>query len=126
MGSKQCKTVAMVNMGVGAVVVAVVGLTLLMGAVSDTSAIFGFLAGVSNLFYGFTVFRTLGDAEPDESTFYGLRKRSGSSWLVPALMTVAPMVGNKELCAPVLGACVCSVVAAVLLDVCIHNGCHGN
>ncbi len=125
MGSRQAKTVSIANMAVGGIVVCVVGVLLLMGRVSDSGAIFGFLCGVSNLFYGFTVYRALTDAEPDEATFYGLRKRAGSSWLVPALMTFAPIVSEKSLNPAVFVSGLCTIGASVLLDVCLRNGTKG-
>lgn len=125
MGSKQAKTVSIANMAVGGVVVCVVGALLLLGKVTESGAIFGFLCGVSNLFYGFTVFRAVTDAEPETSTFYGLRKRAGSSWLVPLLMTVAPLVTQDDLNPVVLACGVCAIAAAVLLELCLRGGSQG-
>ena len=125
MGSKQAKTVSIANMAVGGVVVCVVGALLLLGRVTDSGAIFGFLCGVSNLFYGFTVFRAVTDAEPDASTFYGLRKRAGSSWLVPLLMTVAPLVTQDGLNLVVFACGLCAIVASVLLELCLRGGSQG-
>ncbi len=125
MGSRQAKTVSIVNMAVGGIVVCVVGAALLAGWLSDSVAVFGFLCGVSNLFYGFTVYRALTDAEPDEATFYGLRKRAGSSWLVPTLMTFAPIVSEHELSPVAFVAGLCAIAVSVLLDVCLRNGTKG-
>ncbi len=125
MGSSQAKNVALANMVVGGLVLIFVAVLLFMGLVADNLAIFSFLSGASCLFYGFTVYRALTDGEADQTTFYGLRKRAGSSWLVPALMTAAPLVTEHALQPTVFATGICAVAASVLLDVCLHNGSKG-
>ena len=125
MGSKQIRKISILNMAVGGVILVLVALMLFGGLIADNIAIFAFLSGASNLFYGFTVYRALVDTEPEQATFHGLLKRANSSWLVPALMTAAPLITEGRVVAYTFVIGVLSVVVSLLLDYCLRNAAKG-
>ena len=125
MGSKQIRKISILNMAVGGVILVLVALMLFGRLIADNIAIFAFLSGASNLFYGFTVYRALVDTEPEQAAFHGLLKRANSSWLVPALMTAAPLITEGRVVVYTFVIGVLSVVVSLLLDYCLRNAAKG-